>query len=146
MPIVAPPSKFSQNVLQVWEGFADRFENLAQVTRDHYILMPALTAGIITAAVVWNPVGWTLTFAALGLVGHKAHQASSQYFLGDPRQGLYQAGETAADITLLGGGLALGRAGQAITHAKSGSNAGIALHLVDEVASGFLLFRNALQN
>ncbi|MBI4125707.1 MAG: hypothetical protein HY466_07250 [Deltaproteobacteria bacterium] len=146
MPIVSPPSKFSQGVLRVWEGFSDRFENLAQTTRDHYVLMPALTVGVIAAATIWNPVGWTLTFAALGLVGYKAHQASSEYFLGGPRKGMYQAGETVADITLMVGGVAVGRTGQAITHVSNGSNAGAALHLVDEVASGIIVFKNTLQN
>lgn len=146
MTTVAPPSKFSQNVLRVWEGFSDRYRNLAQVCKDHYILMPVVAGIVITTAVLSAPVGWTLTFAALGLISWKGYQASSEYYLGNRQKGLQEFGEMAADLTLLGGGLAVGRAGQAITHVRNGSNAGIALHLVDEVASGILVVKKALQN
>lgn len=141
--ISVTPSRTSSNF---WEGFAGRFQNLWEVTKDRYILMPTLTLGIITAAIVCPPIGLALTAGAVALIGYKAHQASSNYFLDNPTEGVTQFGETLADITLLGGGLALGRVGQALLPIQKGTNAGAALHLVDEVAAGILVVKKTLQN
>lgn len=135
----------AQKVLSIWEGFTDRFGNLAETTKDHYLLMPIVTFGVIATAVAWPLFGVGLTLASVGLIGIKAYQASTNYFLeGRQAEGLNQFGETTADITLLAGGLALGRAGQAVTQAKSGTTAGVALHLVDEVAAGILFIERTL--
>lgn len=130
-----------------WDGFTDRFQNLWHTTKDHYILMPALTAGIITAAIISNPFGWALTGVAAAMITYQTYQASSDYFLnGNQEKGLTEFGETTADIALLGGGFALGGAGQAITKARIGTNAGVAIHLVDEVAAGILAVQKFLQH
>ncbi len=135
----------SQKVLSVWEGFSDRFQNLAETATDHYLLMPIATFGVIAGAVAWPLFGMGLTLASLGLIGIKAYQASSNYFLeGREAEGLTQFGETIADTTLLAGGLALGKAGQTVTQAKSGTSAGVALHLVDEVAASILFIERTL--
>src|SRR3989338_6409775 len=90
---------FKNNLINLYHGFANRLENLVDVTKDHYVLMPTVTAGIITAAVIWSPVGLALTGASLLLIGYEANQASTTYFLkGNQEKGLNQFGETTADI------------------------------------------------
>lgn len=140
-------TSFQNNLIGLYDGFTNRLETLWRTTKDHYLLMPTATVGIVTAAVIWNPVGLALTAGSLALIAYKANQASTHYFLeGEKETGLNQFGETAADIFLLGAGIGLGKAGQTVTQVKNGTNAGIAFHLVDEVAAGILLVKQALQN
>jgi len=154
IPFEVPnPSNFLKDIYiqktpnRIWEGFVAPFQSLWETTTKHYhILVPAI-AVIFGAAIFFPIVGTTLTVAAAFMILDKAADAASNYASGNESEGLRQFGEALGNTALLAAGLGLGRAGQALVGgAKKSGNAGAAIHLIDEVAAGILVFQRTFQD
>lgn len=126
-------------------GFTGRFSGLWDTTMEHYLLVPALFVTIVAVAVSFEVIGFLMMVGAIGLVTYEIANASANLFLGDSNAGLKQMGEGVADGILLGGGCALGAGAKAVTGTENATRAGVALHLLDDVALGTVMATKAMQ-